>query len=91
MCGLQQLERELQFLVRRGQVLEKFHVAIEVDQEDPVLAFAHHVIEKALARTALLSQHAPLAEARIHEQAQRQREIGLARTISDGLRPPVFF
>src|SRR5205807_6057102 len=48
LCGLQQLERGLQFLVRRGQILEKFHVAIEVDQEGPVLAFAQRVIEKAL-------------------------------------------
>ncbi len=87
---LQQPERRLQFLVRRGQVLQQFHLAIEVNQEGLVLV-AQQAGEKAAAGVALIRQNAPLAHAGIHQQPQRQLQIGLARKICDCLRAPVFF
>ena len=87
---LQQPQRGFQFLVRRGQVLQQLHLAIEVNQEGLVLV-AQQVGEKAAAGVALIRQNAPLAHAGIHQQPQRQRQIGLARKIRDRLRAPVFF
>src|SRR6202042_2827753 len=65
------------------------HFVIEVDHKRTVLVFAQNVFEKAVAGGALLAQHAPLAQARIHQEAERQRQIGLPRKVGDGLRVPI--
>ena len=64
---------------------------VEVNDEGLVLVFAQHVIEKGVAGAALLVQNAPLAHARVHEQAERQGKIGFLREITDRLRMPVLF
>ncbi len=54
-----------------------------------VFIFAQHVIEKGVARAALLVQNAPLAHARVHQKTKRQGKIGLLREISNRLRMAV--
>src|ERR1044071_10276673 len=40
---------------------------------------------------ALLFQNAPLAQAGIHQQAERERQISIVRKVADRLRTPVLF
>ena len=82
----QVLERYFEFLARRSEVLQEVHFVIELDDEGFVLVFAQGVIEEGVAGVALLVQNAPLAQARVHQETQRQRKIGILREIADGLR-----
>ena len=66
--------------------MQKFHVTVEVDDKSFVLVLAHHLGEEALTGASFLAEHAPLAHARIHQQAQGQREIGFAREVANDLR-----
>ena len=52
---------------------------------------AQDLVEKLLARAALLGEHGALAAAHIDQQAERQRLVGLRREVANGLRPAVFF
>src|SRR5271166_3047708 len=47
------------------------------------------MIQKAVARGALLLQHAPLAQASVHQQAKPQGQVALTLKIIDSLRPTV--
>ena len=86
----QQFERALQLLAGGGQVLQKFHFPIEMNHEGLVLILAQHVVQKTVAGGALLVEDATLAPARVHQQAERQRQVGLPGEIGDRLEVPVF-
>ena len=62
-----------------------------MDDECLVLVFAHQVFQKGVAGDTLLLQHAPLAHAGVHQQAEREREIGFFGEVADRLRTAVFF
>src|ERR1700691_319298 len=87
----QRLERRFELLARRSEVLEQFDFVIEVNHKSLVLIFTQYVIEKSVARGALLVQHTPLAHARVHQQPQRERKIGVLREIGNRLRMAVLF
>ena len=70
--------------------MQKFHVAVEVDDESLVLVLADHLIEETLTCAALFAQYPPLAHAGVNQQAQGKREIGFARKVANYLRTAVF-
>ena len=84
------LETGAKFFARCRQILEKFHLAIEMDQEGFVFFFAQNVIEERVAGALFLIEDAPLAEAGVNEQAEGERQIAFACEIFDGLRAGVF-
>ena len=75
---VQLVQRHLQFLVIRSQVLQQLRAPIEVDDEGLVLIDAHELVEKRIAGDPLLLDQPALAQAGIDQQAKRQRQIGLA-------------
>src|SRR3984893_11667485 len=87
---LQRLQRRLQFRPGTSEVLQQLHFPVEVNHKRQIFIFTQQVIQKAIARTSLFLQHAPLAQTRIHQQSQPQWQIILARKVVDSLRPPVF-
>jgi len=89
LVDLQQVQRVFQFLARRREVLQKLHLAVEVDQERLVFVLAQHVLEELVAGVPLFTQHAPLALAGIDQQSQRQRQVRFPRKVADRLRMPV--
>jgi hypothetical protein len=62
----------------------------EVDDECLVLILTQDLLEELVARAALVFEHARHAEAGIDQQSERQRQIGLAGEVFDGLRTAVF-
>jgi len=76
--------------MRRSEILQKFHVAVEVNDKSLILVFAHHLIQEALTGASFLAEHAPLTHACVHQQAKRQGEIGLAGEVTNGLGTTVF-
>jgi len=48
------------------------------------------VVEKRIAGALFLVENAPLAQARVHEQAEGERQIALAREKLDALRASIF-
>src|SRR6516162_8548178 len=87
--GLEGSQRVRQFLMRRSQILQQFHLAVEVNDESAVAIFADHLIKKATAGAALLIEHTALAPASVDKQPQRQWEVGLATEVMDGLSTAV--
>jgi hypothetical protein len=83
-------QRIVQFGDRGSERLAHLDGAIELHDEDLVLVFPDHLVQEAQAGAALGVQHAPLAAAGVHQQAERQRQVALAREIADGLRAAVF-
>ena len=83
------IERLLQLLARRSQILQQFHFVIEVDDEGHILIFAKHLVEEAIAGVALGFDKPALAHAGIHQQPERERKIALLGEVADGLRPAV--
>src|SRR5215472_10941371 len=75
---LEKLEAGAKFFARCGQVPEKFDFAIEMDEEGFVLFGAKNVVEEGVAGIFLLIENAALAEARIDEKAERERQIAFA-------------
>ena len=73
-----------------GQILQQFRLVVEVDHEGLVLLGAQNAIEEPQAGGFFLTEHAPLAHAGIHQQTQRQRQVGFVRKVLDDLRAPVF-
>jgi hypothetical protein len=73
----------------RREVLQKLDFPVEVNQECYILRLQHFV-QKAVAGGAFLVQNTPLAHARVHKQAEREREIRLSSKISDGSRTTIF-
>ena len=60
-----------------------------MNHESLVLIFAQQMTDKSVAGVALLVQHASLAHAGVHQQAQSKRQIGILREIRDRLRVAV--
>jgi len=79
------IDGSLELLTRRSEVLEKFDLVIEMDDEGFVLVLAEDVIEKGATGGELLIKDAALAEAGVDQQAKGEREIGFLGEISDGL------
>ena len=48
------------------------------------------MIEERITRVLFLVEHAPLAQARVNQEAEGERQIALACKIFDGLRAGVF-
>ncbi len=61
-----------------------------MDQEGFVFVLAQDVIEERIAGALLLIEDAPLAKARVNEQAEGERQIAFACEILDRLRTGVF-
>ena len=80
----------LQFVARIGEVLQQLHFVIEVNQESLVFVGAQNVVEERLTGVAFVGDHGALAAAGVHEQTQRERQVGIARKIGDGLGAAVF-
>src|SRR5437870_3172163 len=76
--------------MRRREILQKFHVAVEVDDESLIPVHADHLIQKALTGASFLTEHASLAHAGVYQQAQRQRDISFAREVANDLGASVF-
>ena len=87
--GLEGSQRVCQFLMRRSQILQQFHLAVEVNDESAVAIFADHLIKKAAAGAALLIEHTALAPASVDKEPERQRKVGLATEVMNGLRTAV--
>ena len=83
------VQRGLQFLPRRRQILQQLHFAIEVNQKGLIAILAQYVIHEGPAGAALPIQKPPLAHAGVHQQSQDQRQIGLLREIFYRLRMPI--
>ena len=75
--------------MRCREILQKFHLAVEVDDKSLVLIFAQHLGQKALTGVAFFAEHPSLAHAGIHQKAEREWEIGFAGEIFQGLRAAV--
>src|ERR1700723_624920 len=87
----QSVERGFKFLSRRSEILQQFHFVIEMNQESLILFFfPQGVIHESGTRAAFLIEHAALAQAGIHEEADCERQIILPRKIGNRLRTPVF-
>src|SRR5581483_2783645 len=88
--NLQSLHRRLQLLAVGCKVLQQFHLMIKMDHKCRVFALVQHLVKKAVAGVALLLQHASLAQAGIHQQAQRERKIGLSGKVTNRLWVAIF-
>ena len=53
----------------RGQILQEFDFAIEVNQKRFVFFLRKHLVKKSVARVALLIEHIALTPTGIHKQA----------------------
>ena len=89
--GVDSINGGLEFLSRRGEVLEEFDFVIEVDEEGFVFIFAEDVVEEGAAGGAFLIEDAALAEAGVDEEAEGEGEIGFFGEIGDGLGLGVLF
>ena len=67
----------------RGDVLQQFHVEIEVNHEGHVLLGTQHLFEEAVAGRPLFFDQAALAPAGIDQQAERKRQIAFLGEIAD--------
>ena len=63
-------QRLLQQPAGRRDVLQQFHVEIEVDDKRHVLFGTQHLLEESVAGRPLFLDQAALAAAGIHQQAQ---------------------
>ena len=68
--GSKRVQRFLQLLMGRGQVLQQFHLSVEVNDEGFVLILAGHLVKKTMAGAALLIEHTALTEASVDQQAK---------------------
>jgi hypothetical protein len=84
--GVDLIDGREEFLAGRSEVLEEFDFVIEMDEEGFVLVFAQDAIEKRAAGGAFLIEDAALAEARVHEEAEGEREAGFLGEVGNGLR-----
>ena len=76
--------------MRRSEILQELHFAVEVDDKGFIFVFSQHLSQKALTGASFLAEHAPLAHAGIHQQAERQWEIGFAGEVANSLGTAVF-
>jgi hypothetical protein len=81
----------LEFLARRGEVLEELDFAIEMDDEGFVLVLAKDVVEEGAAAGEFLVEDAALAEAGVNKEADSEQEVGFPGEIADGLGFAVLF
>ncbi|MCX6626094.1 MAG: hypothetical protein NTW28_00495 [Candidatus Solibacter sp.] len=79
------LQRLFQQLARRGDILQEFHIEIEVDHKRHILLGTQHLFEEAVTGRTLFFDQAALAPAGIHQQAERKRQIAFLRKITDDL------
>ena len=61
-----------------------------MNEERFVLALAQHLVHEVAACVALLTEDPPLAHARVHEQAERERQVSFPRKVADGLGAALF-
>lgn len=61
-----------------------------MDDEGFVLVLAQDLVQKGPAGAALLAEHVAHAHAGIDQQAEGERQVGLAREVADRLRVAVF-
>ena len=74
-----------EFLTVRGEVLEEFDLAIEMNEESLIFVHPQDAIEESAAGDALLVKNLALAEAGVGKQAEGKREVGLLGKVGDGL------
>ena len=83
---LEQVQRRVELLGRRGQVLQKLHLMIEVNQKRLVLhILAQRLVDEGGAGGAFVAEDRSLAQAGIDQQAHGQRKLVLAREVGDRL------
>ena len=62
-----------------------------MDDEGFVLVFAKDSTEECIAGLTLIIEHPTLAQTRIHQQTQSEREVSFTGKITNVLRVAVFF
>ena len=87
----QLIQRSAQQLLRIGQVLHKFDVHVEADQERQVFLMTQHLREELKRCSPLRLDHALLADTRVDEQSDRQGQICLTCEIANRLSTAFFF
>jgi len=87
--AFEQVQRGVQFLRRRCQVLQEFHFVAVLDEKRLVLAGTQHMLQEGSAGPALLFQHVRFARRRIDEQSHGERQIALPREVANDLRAAV--
>ena len=70
--------------------MQQLHFEIKVNDKRKILVFTQHLFQETKTGAALVIEHAPLAAAGIHQQAQGQGQIALLRKVADLLRAAVF-
>ena len=87
---VQQAGALLHLLFARSQILQQFHLAIEVDDETAILCRLHHGVDEFDARRLLVRRRTALSPAGIHQDAEDQRLAGRRDHGQDVLTAAVF-